>query len=193
MNGTVMSAEGRSRMFWTWFASKHPARGRGEPLPVGQSDETRADSDSAAAGDPIPKRAKPKPLEGIRQARGYAITGSGRRKAPPASIRARVLDVQRNRCMYCEHEFGTIVRRGTRTLSLRLNWDHFIPYSFGLTNAGDNWIAACHVCNGIKSSRMFETVGRAKQFILARWVEKGYDLIPVLTLGEIYRQRRRVS
>lgn len=189
-HGTA-TPDSRSRKFWAWFASVHPARAKSEavdpavphPVPVGLP----------AGVAELPVRRVRAPIGGERIARGYAITGAGRRKAPPAAIRRDVLDTQRDRCLYCGHQFGTIIRRGTRTLSLRLNWDHFIPYSYGLTNAGNNWVAACHVCNGIKSNRMFETVSRAKQYILTRWVEKGYDLTPVLTYAEISRATRRAA
>ncbi len=34
-------------------------------------------------------------------------------------------------------------------------------------------LAACHICNGLKGSKMFETVDQAKAFLLLRWEKKG--------------------
>lgn len=59
---------------------------------------------------------------------------------------------------------------------LRLNWDHFVPFAYGRTNASANWVAACHVCNGIKSCRVFDTVLEAQEYIRERWAAKGYAL-----------------
>ncbi len=182
---TTRSPESRSRAFWSWFASKHPARSRHEPTP-----DHPTTAEPASHEGPTQRQ-----ITHTRSTRrgftvGYALTASGQRRTPNAATRRDVLEAQRNRCLYCENTFGSIIRRGHKTISLRLNWDHFVPYSYGLTNGGDNWVAACHVCNGIKSNRMFETVARAKTFILARWAEKGYDLKPILTVQEIRRGGR---
>src|SRR5688572_22071623 len=134
--------------FWSWLDGETPAK-------------------CAPGTEFVPD---PQPL-GI----GYAITGSGRRRRPSADIRAAILARQNDRCLYCEHRFGTFVRRRGRVISLRLHWDHFVPYAYGQTNEKHNWVAACHVCNGIKYCRMFDTVRDAQAYILARWEEKGYE------------------
>lgn len=116
---------------------------------------------------------------------GYAITGSGKRRRPSAARKRGILALQKDRCLYCDHRFGAVVKRKGRTVTLRLHWDHFVPFAYGHTNADANWVAACHVCNGIKYCRMFDTVGEAQRFILARWVEKGYEIQhPLLNASE---------
>jgi 5-methylcytosine-specific restriction endonuclease McrA len=105
-----------------------------------------------------------------------AITGAARRTRPNAEIKTQILLKQHGRCLYCDHPFNTAVRRGRKEVILRLHWDHFVPYAYAYSNAKANWVAACHVCNGIKSCRVFDTVRQAKEFILTRWIEKGYEV-----------------
>lgn len=136
-------------------------------------------------GTAVPKQREPEP-DPEPTTYAHAVTGSGQRKRPSAKIRQAALKRQRNRCLYCGHKFGTVVqrtRRGrgrNRTATLRINWDHFVPYAYGLTNGAHNWVAACHVCNNIKSCRMFDTVREAQAFVRARWAEKGYELLAPL-------------
>ncbi len=113
-----------------------------------------------------------------RAAPPTVITGSGQRKQPTAKKRKAILVRQKNRCLYCEHTLGTEILRRGDPVALRLNWDHFVPYAYGRTNAADNWVAACHVCNGIKSGRMFETVAEAQRYILGQWPSRGYQVRP---------------
>lgn len=106
-----------------------------------------------------------------------AITGSGKRKKPTGAARKQILADQKDRCLYCDNRFGTLIHRARgKHVILGLNWDHFIPYAYGRTNANTNWIAACHICNGIKGCRMFDTIQEAREYILKRWEEKGYKL-----------------
>src|SRR5690348_10233210 len=89
--------------------------------------------------------------------RSGGITGT-RRGRPSAVLRKQMLAKQGHRCLYCDLLFsGTVMRHG-RPVVLRLVWDHFVPYAYLVRNPSDNWVAACHVCNAIKGSLMFETV-----------------------------------
>ena len=110
---------------------------------------------------------------------GRPIGGADKRRTPTPTMRRKVLVRQHDRCMYCDNPFGWIVSRKGRPVMLKLNWDHFVPYSFLGANPGDNWVAACHVCNNIKGPKMFDTIREAQQYIRARWGEKGYDIVAV--------------
>lgn len=149
----VNPEDARSEEFWTWFDTKKEHRRRRKVIPATES--------------PRMQHAK---------LPGFAITGSGRRKKPTVEQRREILNRQNNRCLYCDNEFGAEVRRKMMAINLRLHWDHFVPYSYGLTNGGTNWVAACHVCNGIKSARMFDSVAEAQAYIRERWDQKGYEL-----------------
>ncbi len=121
------------------------------------------------------KPAEPEEPRERTDSRHWAITGSGKRRSPRIAQRRHILGKQRNRCLYCGFQFGAVVLRKSKPVVLQLNWDHFVPYAYGLTNADTNWVAACHICNGIKSCRMFfDTVAEAQQFIREGWERKGY-------------------
>jgi len=99
------------------------------------------------------------------------------RRSPKVATRREILAKQNNRCLYCDLPFGTeILRTGRkgRLVTLRLNWDHFIPYAYCLNNPHDNWVAACHVCNGIKGPRIFDTIADARRYIQNKALENGY-------------------
>ena len=94
------------------------------------------------------------------------------RKIPPAKVKKRVLEKQKNRCYYCDLEFGKIVTRNRRKVTLKENWDHFVPFSFSGRNPLDNWIAACRYCNGLKGSKMFRTLEDAKNYVQYAYARK---------------------
>lgn len=103
------------------------------------------------------------------------ISGVDRRRAPAIAERARIIAEQGNRCLYCEIPIGTIVDRRGRDVVLRLNWDHFVPYAYVARNPRDNWVLACHVCNGLKRGRIFKTIQEVRDVVLPERLRKGYE------------------
>ncbi|WP_407563352.1 hypothetical protein [Streptomyces sp. 184] len=103
------------------------------------------------------------------------ITGTTRRRAPLKADKERIITKQGYVCLYCEIPLSTVIRRGRREITLKVNWDHFVPYAYSLRNPSDNWVLACHVCNGIKLARMFDSVEAARQAILPERIAKGYE------------------
>ena len=105
------------------------------------------------------------------------------RTAPRRVDQTSILTVQGDVCLYCEIPIGTTIWRRYRasrryrslTVVLRRNWDHFVPYAFLEQNPNTNWVLACHVCNAIKTSKMFDTVESARRVILAARESKGYE------------------
>lgn len=98
-----------------------------------------------------------------------------RRKLPPKAARERILEEQENCCFYCGVEFGELRWKKGRAVRIKLNWDHKLPYAYSQDNNTTNFVAACHVCNGIKSSRVFQTVEEAQIYLQDRRKAKGYD------------------
>lgn len=103
------------------------------------------------------------------------ISGIQRRKKPQTADQQRAREIQGNRCLYCDIPIGTVIWRRSQAVTLRTNWDHFVPYAYLARNPGANWVLACHVCNAIKSCRMFETVHAARAVILPIRITKGYE------------------
>ncbi|MFI9598880.1 HNH endonuclease [Streptomyces sp. NPDC052043] len=102
-------------------------------------------------------------------------SGVTTRQYPRVAERRRAIELQNNRCLYCELPIGTAIWRHSRTVFLRTNWDHFIPYAYLARNPSSNWVLSCHVCNNIKSCRMFDTVQQAREVILPIRESKGYE------------------
>ena len=97
------------------------------------------------------------------------------RHGPTSSVAARIVHQQKGRCFYCDRFFSTAVWRKGRILLLKLHWDHFIPWSFSQANPDQNFVAACHVCNGLKRDLVFETPEEAREYIRHGWEKKGYS------------------
>ena len=93
------------------------------------------------------------------------------------SLRSRrdILREQDYRCLYCNQTFGDTVRRKSRRLRLRIEFDHAIPFAFCADTKAENMVAACHVCNGIKSSRIYGSLDEARTDLMFRREEKGYN------------------
>jgi hypothetical protein len=100
--------------------------------------------------------------------------GGGRRKAPPVRLQRKILEQQGGRCLYCDCEFGSTIYRKGKAITVRLNWDHVVPFAYSRTSVGVDFVAACHVCNGIKTCLMFDSVNQAREHILAVRQQRGY-------------------
>lgn len=97
------------------------------------------------------------------------------RKRPSVSKREEMLEKQEHCCFYCGVPFGSVQYRKDKMVTIRINWDHSLPYSYSQNNHADNFVAACHVCNGIKSDKIFQDVDEARLFLAQRRKEKGYS------------------
>ena len=87
------------------------------------------------------------------------------RSRPSRAAQQEILLRQDDRCLYCERLFGSWARRNGKPLQLSVCWDHFAPYSYSRDNQDLNFVAACQVCNGIKSNRIFETIEQARVYL----------------------------
>lgn len=97
------------------------------------------------------------------------------RKCPPSKDeRDRILREQHQKCFYCSRLFGATVYRKARAITLRAEWDHIIPWVYGMNNSAQNFVAACQVCNHLKGAVMFNSLGEAQVFVHEKWKVKGY-------------------
>lgn len=97
------------------------------------------------------------------------------RRLPPKADRDRIMIRQEGRCFYCGMLLGEVRLRNGRPVTLRVNWDHRMPYVFNQNNHAENFVAACQVCNTIKSDKVFRDIEEARTFIALRRRSKGYD------------------
>lgn len=97
------------------------------------------------------------------------------RKLPSRSAQLKILAGQGDRCFYCEMSLGSVKFRHGLPVVLKLNWDHSLPYAYSQNNNNENFVAACHVCNGIKSDKVFQTLDEARIYLQDKRKSKGYN------------------
>jgi 5-methylcytosine-specific restriction endonuclease McrA len=103
------------------------------------------------------------------------------RRGPSKRARADILERQRFECFYCHRRFGSAAYRGRRRFTLRIEWDHVEPYSYGLDGSDQNFVAACHVCNSLKGAKIFQNYEEAEVYLAQAWERTGHtDCVPVL-------------
>jgi len=103
-----------------------------------------------------------------------------RRHLPPLKFRLEQLEKQENRCFYCNRHFGNVVYKKNKTIKLRTHWDHKIPYALSQNNEIYNFVAACHICNAMKYSKVFQTKDEAQVYLTLKWERKKYSDNPPL-------------
>ena len=100
-----------------------------------------------------------------------------KRNRPSLARQREILEAQGNRCLYCENEFGTLVAVRGVMRRLGVAWDHLVPFSYSANNRDENFAAACGLCNGVKSNRVFETIEDARAFVKREWFRKEYRVL----------------
>ena len=95
-----------------------------------------------------------------------------KRARPPLKDRERLLDLFDHSCVYCHQAFGTWVRTKKRGIrKLRLCWDHQVPWAYSQNNRAENFLPACQICNGWKSSLIFRDVEEVELYVAEKWRE----------------------
>lgn len=114
-----------------------------------------------------------------------------KRYKPSATRQADLLTEWENRCAYCRLPFGLFVwKQGigawTRgqgherryykpnhgAIALRLEWEHFVPFAYSGSSADSVFLPACHLCNMIKSDKVFRTIEGAREYIEPIWLRR---------------------
>lgn len=90
---------------------------------------------------------------------------TGIRHLPSAQYRRDQLSAQEHRCFYCQMIFGAYRIWGGKRVKIRIHWDHLVPFAYLQSNPDNNFVAACHICNGLKGSKVFQTVEEAMQYV----------------------------
>lgn len=98
------------------------------------------------------------------------------RKPPTAKEKGAILDSQHFRCIYCLQEFGvTLTRNDYEEITLSVEFDHCVPFDYDQNNMIENFVAACQVCNGLKSNFHFRDLMQAREYLRETRKGKGYD------------------
>ena len=91
------------------------------------------------------------------------------RKKPSKKVKEKILKDQNHQCYWCDHDFHTPYFRYDSIRKLLPNWDHLIPYAYVQANADENFVASCSICNGFKSSKMFNSDEACRVYLKERW------------------------
>lgn len=97
------------------------------------------------------------------------------RKTPAKAEKDKIVNQQGNGCFYCGVTFGSIRFRRGLPFIVKIQWDHKLPFAYSQNNRTENFVASCHVCNGIKSDHLFQTVEEAQVYLANKRRSKGYD------------------
>ena len=99
--------------------------------------------------------------------------GVFKRKQPSVAHQRERLALQDNKCHWCARAFGDVVilRRGA-VLTLRAVWDHFVPYSYTGSCDDLEFVAACQLCNGVKSNHIFDSEDECRQYLTRKTAKK---------------------
>lgn len=97
------------------------------------------------------------------------------KRRPKRADQERILTEQEHACIYCGAIFGDMGTRNGYPVKIKLNWDHQIPWAYSQNNRGDNFVAACHVCNGLKADHIFRDLDDARAHLAPARQRKGYN------------------
>lgn len=100
----------------------------------------------------------------------------GVRRRPSKKAVNKMLEIQDNKCFYCDIPFGTSYKhpRLDKYMETKVCYDHLVPFAYSQDNQDINFVCACGTCNGIKSDLIFQTVEEARDYVKYRRKKKGY-------------------
>lgn len=109
--------------------------------------------------------------------RSTRSTTPPQKRRPLTEFRKRkIIRDQGYKCIYCLQEFGsTHTRDGHESVTLSVEFDHLVPYSYSQDNSLRNMVAACQVDNGLKHNFHYKDLEQAREHLRQARKDKGYD------------------
>jgi len=100
--------------------------------------------------------------------------GSQKRHQISRKIKNQILKKQENKCIYCKCDLdGWIFNKKRQEYTpVKIHYDHFISWNYSRNDQENNLVAACHVCNFIKSDLYFRDFVSTRDHILKKRAEK---------------------
>ena len=86
----------------------------------------------------------------------------------------QIVKRQHGKCIYCDLSFSAKVYCRAKELRRIIHFDHFVPYSYSGNGPAGNIVAACSLCNNLKSWLMFKTLDECIEYIKKQWIAKRY-------------------
>jgi hypothetical protein len=105
----------------------------------------------------------------------YVTQKAIKRKAISKKLRLQLIEEQNNRCFYCGCDLAGYYLRDDVVRKIRIHVDHVQPFSA----VGDSteMVAACNVCNLIKSNKVFGNMEELVGYILEQRDKKGIGIL----------------
>ena len=96
----------------------------------------------------------------------------------------RVIELQGHICAYCTLPFGSVYKdkKGRERITTVVA-DHWIPWAVGGDSIGANCIAACDLCNHLKTDHVYDSLQSASRDLLIIRMERGYVTLFVPTVA----------
>jgi len=81
-------------------------------------------------------------------------------------------------CVYCTLPIGSIILFPTgEQVILKKQLDHFFPKSKGGADDDSSLVVSCHLCNSIKSAKVFDSVESVRAFVQYAHSKSGFTVI----------------
>lgn len=97
--------------------------------------------------------------------------GQRNRKRLPKKVKNRILEAQNHKCIYCDIDLNDKYvwdNKRAKFIKIKVHFDHFVSWNYSRSDQASNLVAACHLCNGIKSDKYFTDIQSAADYILSR-------------------------
>lgn len=102
-----------------------------------------------------------------------------RRRLIGQNEKKKILHEQNYECIYCGIPFGSpyAKKKGNKIFKTRVQIDHFIPFAYSANNKKGNYVASCHLCNAIKSDKIFNNIDEVRLYVIEKIERKGIVFI----------------
>jgi hypothetical protein len=104
-----------------------------------------------------------------RKIKNKAIIVSTKRGKISAKLKREIKANQDNCCYWCGRMFGTLYEKNNKINTLKIHYDHKVPFAYLQSNPDFNWVGACNICNTWKSSKIFSEEGLCKDHLNNKW------------------------
>jgi hypothetical protein len=124
-----------------------------------------------------PVREEQKKLDPLstREIREISIPPAHRRSLSEDE-KSKIINRQSFKCIYCARKLGsTVWDPEGKPVILSTRFDHFEPFALRSNENPENFVAACGVCNGFKSDKVFDSLKDARTWLAGQWELKGYQ------------------
>jgi hypothetical protein len=105
------------------------------------------------------------------------VCGKGvwRNRKPSAKHVKEMLEKYNYSCCYCGRRFGISMQMTVdgvvKFRKIKLNWDHFLPFSYAYNHQDENFLPSCSICNYWKRNIIFQTVEEVQIYVQNKWEE----------------------